>query len=82
MYKTRFILTDQQTKRIKDSEIVRGESVSLQMVKAAQARLVGNRTRASLFGFFLLNCSIFLVRIELSSCLINVKIFNKIILIS
>ena len=42
MSETRFLLKSQQ-KKIKASVIVRVESVLLQMVKAAQAGLVGNR---------------------------------------
>ena len=44
MSETRFFLTSQQTKRIKASVIVRGESVFLHMVEAAQLRLVGDKT--------------------------------------
>ena len=60
MSETRFLLTSQQTKRIKASVIVSGESVFLQVVEAAQARLVGNRTIHFPFHFSLVNYIFFL----------------------
>ena len=57
MSKASFLLTSQQTKRIKASVIVRGEAVFLRMVEAAQARLVGDRT----LHFLPIDC-IFLLR--------------------